>query len=202
MKFNPELHNRRSIRLSEYDYTKGGAYFVTICTANRECLFGQVLEGEMHVNEFGKVVLECWEWLSKPYSYATLDARILMPNHLHGIIVINDDDSQKGGSRTAPTIFPKRKPLGRLVGAFKTVSTKRINELRQTPGFALWQRNYYEHIIRNENSLNKIRDYILGNPSRWVLDQENPDVAANRMNRNKEALLEKTFFEELRKSKL
>jgi len=202
MKFNPEQHHRHSIRLPEYDYTAGGAYFVTICTANRECLFGQILEDEMHVNELGTVVLECWEWLSKQYSYVTLDARILMPNHLHGIIVVNEDDSRKGGSRTAPTMVSRRKPLGRLIGAFKTVSTKRINERRQTPGLILWQRNYYEHIIRNENSLNKIRNYVLGNPSRWNFDLENPDGPLSQASHEKGALLEKTFFDELKKSKL
>jgi len=110
MKFGPELRNRHSIRLSEYDYTRSGAYFVTICTANRECLFRRIVEGEMFLNELGAVVLECWEWLSKQYSYVTLDTSILMPNHLHGIIVVNEDDFVKGGSRTAPTIFPRRKP--------------------------------------------------------------------------------------------
>lgn len=155
----------------------------------------------MHVNELGAAVLECWEWLSKQYTYVTLDVKILMPNHLHGIIII-DDDLGKGGSRTAPTMVSKRKPLGRLIGAFKTVSTKRINEMCQTPGAILWQRNYCEHIIRNEDSLNKIRDYILGNPTGWILDQENPDITANRANRDKAACYEKTFFEELKKLEL
>ena len=202
MKFNPALHNRHSIRLSEYDYTRSGAYFVTICTANREPLFGRIVEGAMFLNELGAVVLECWEWLSKQYSYVTLDTSILMPNHLHGIIVVNEDDFVKGGSRTAPTIFPRRKPLGRLVGAFKTVSTKQINKVRQTPGFILWQRNYYEHIIRNENSLNKIRKYVLSNPLIWGFDPENPDVPSNQRSREKGASFEKTFFDELKKSKL
>ncbi|HLG94315.1 MAG TPA: transposase [candidate division Zixibacteria bacterium] len=117
-----------------------------------------------------------------------------MPNHLHGIIAIDEEDSGKGGSRTASTIFPKRKPLGRLVGTLKTVSTKRINELRQTPGFVLWQHNYCEHIIRNENSLNKIRNYVLNNPLKWDFDLENPTASSNQASRSKGALLEKTFF--------
>ena len=107
---------------------------------------------------------------------------MIMPNHLHGIIVIAD--VVKGGSRpgfaalcpgtTAPT--EKRKPIGRLVGAFKTVSTKRINHPRNTPGLKIWQRNYYEHIIRNDDELNRIREYIANNPAQWEMDRENPNV--------------------------
>ena len=94
-----------------------------------------------------------------------------MPNHLHGIIMIRDD-IRRGGSRTAPT--EKRKPLGRLIGAFKTVSTKRINELRLTSGGPFWQRNYYEHVIRSEEELAEVREYILNNPARWNEDENNP----------------------------
>lgn len=98
-----------------------------------------------------------------------------MPNHLHGIIVIVADD-RRSGSRTAPT--GRRKPLGRLVGAFKTVTTKQINIARGTPGLPVWQRNYYEHIIRNDQSLNRIRQYIADHPARWTFDRENPASTA------------------------
>ena len=169
MRYDLERHHRRSIRLKGYDYTQAGAYFVTIVTQGRECLFGEIVEGEVRLNPLGEIVGESWRWLGMQYDYVELDEWRIMPNHLHGIIVIIDDG--RGGSRTAPTV--KRKPIGRLVGAFKTVSTKRINEHRGTPGVRVWQRNYYEHIIRNEDDLEAIREYIACNPMRWDLDREN-----------------------------
>jgi len=166
MRYDPEIHHRRSIRLRGYDYSQPGSYYVTLCTQGKEHLFGQIVEGEMHRDELGDYVAGCWQWLAKQYPYVVLDEWTVMPNHLHGIIVITDGT---GGSRTAPT---KRKPLGRLIGAFKTVSTDRVNEMRGTPGSLLWQRDLYEHIIRNEDELNKIREYIRTNPLRWASDPE------------------------------
>jgi putative transposase len=191
MQYNPTIHHRRSIRLSGYDYTKAGAYFVTICAQNRECLFGEITAGQTQLNEYGCIVAETWEWLSTQYDYVDLDAWIVMPNHLHGIIIVTDDhgaggsrtaptagasdDHGAGGSRTAPTGHVKRKPLGRLIGAFKTVSTKRVNALRDMADVPIWQRDFYEHIIRNEASLRRIREYIVNNPLRWKLDQLHPN---------------------------
>jgi putative transposase len=166
MPHDPKIHHRRSIRLRGYDYSQPGKYDVTICTENKEHLFGQVVEGEMHRNELGDYVALCWGWLAGKYPYVDLDEWMIMPNHLHGIIVITDDG---GGSRTAPT---KRKPLGRLVGAFKTVTTDRCNEMRGTPGAQLWQRDFYDRIIRNEDELNKIREYIRTNPLQWSSDPD------------------------------
>ena len=176
------LHNRRSIRLHGYDYSRAGVYFVTICAWNREFLFGDAVDGKTMLNDFGEMVAESWEWLATRYDYVELDRWTIMPNHMHGIIVITD--VFKGGSRpgfaalcrgtTAPT--EKRKPIGRLVGALKTVSTKRINHLRNTPGVKIWQRNYYEHIIRNDDELYRIREYIANNPAQWETDRENPNV--------------------------
>lgn len=183
-------HHRRSIRLKGYDYTKDGAYFVTICARKRACLFGTVVNGYMQMNEYGWEVADCWMWLAQRYSYVHLDQWIVMPNHMHGIIVIADD--RRGGSRTAPTptaptgfvgrpavgmdgsptAATKRKTLGRLIGAFKTVSTRRINDVRSTPGAKVWQRNYYERVVRNSLQLRRVRRYITSNPSRWGLDHE------------------------------
>ncbi|HZX13311.1 MAG TPA: transposase [Thermodesulfobacteriota bacterium] len=170
--YDPNKQHRRSIRLKGYDYTQVGAYFVTICTQHRECLFGEVVDGEMQVNEFGQSVADCWQWLGNQYPYIVIDEWVVMPNHLHGIIVIMEDQC-RGGSRTAPTEI-KRKPLGQLIGAFKTVSTKRINEMRSTPVAFVWQRNYYEHIVRDEETFNLIRQYVADNPLNWTLDRENP----------------------------
>lgn len=174
MKYNPEKHHRRSIRLKGYDYSQVGAYFVTICAQNRVCLFGDIVDGEMHLNYIGNIVADSWQWLALQYDYVELDEWMIMPNHIHGIIVVNDC---RGDSRIAPT--GKRKPIGRLIGAFKTVSTKHINIIRGTPGIPVWQRNYYEHIVRNDESLNRIREYIKNNPLQWKLDRENPNVAKN-----------------------
>jgi putative transposase len=172
----PQPH-RRSIRLKGYDYRQAGMYFFTICTKDRAYLFGEVVDGEMRLNEKGQIVADTWQWLAIQYKHIVLDAWVIMPNHLHGIIVIVDEYC-RGGSRTAPT--QQRKPIGRLIGAFKTVSTKHINNIRNTPGFPVWQRNYYEHIIRNEESLTQIRQYILNNPGQWEFDRENPNaVLAN-----------------------
>ncbi len=181
MAYDPEIHHRRSIRLRGYDYCRSGRYYVTICTQDKEHLFGRVVEGEMHRNELGDYVARCWQWLARQYPYVDLDEWIIMPNHLHAIMVITcrgvsrnaptmQNAEPEGGSRTAPT---KRKPLGRLIGAFKTVSTDHLNEMRGTPTSLLWQRDFYEHIIRNDDELNKIREYIRTNPLRWGSDPEN-----------------------------
>jgi REP element-mobilizing transposase RayT len=184
MRYNRDLHHRRSIRLKGYDYRSAGAYAVTTCVNGRELSLGRVVDGEMELSDLGRVAAESWTWLEEQYPYVSLDAWVVMPNHLHGIIVIHDDDGDggRGGSRTAPT---KRKPLGRLIGAFKTVSTKRINQVRDTPGARFWQRNYYEKIIRNERQLHALRRYIMDNPRQWALDSENP---ASHRERNPDAI--------------
>jgi putative transposase len=173
-------YHRRSIRLPEYDYSEEGAYYVTICVQDRLCLLGKIADGKMELSQFGRIIDECWQWLFKRYSYLHCDAYVIMPNHLHAIMMITDQTC-RGGSRTAPTecrqddVDRKRKPLGRLIGAFKTVSTKQINVLRKTPGQVFWQRNYYEHVIRNDKSGGKIRQYIYENPLFWEHDEENPN---------------------------
>ena len=178
MKYDPAKHHRRSIRLRGYDYSQAGYYFVTICCYQRQLLFGEIVNGTMRLNRYGEVVAETYQWLSSRYPYVYLDEWIIMPNHFHGIIVLTDKPC-RGVSRNAPTQpnvrEPKRKPLGQLIGAFKTVSTKKINIIRNAPGTPVWQRNYYEHIIRNENALNNIRRYIINNPLSWHQDQLHPD---------------------------
>jgi putative transposase len=169
MKFNPEIHHRRSIRLKGYDYAKNGAYFVTMCSWNREFVFGDITDGKMRLNDCGLIIDITWCWLEKHYNHVELAEFVIMPNHLHGTLLI---DRNMGGSRTAPT--ERIKPLGRILGAFKTRSTKLMNEFRQTPGSPIWQRNYYERIIRNETELNRIGDYIVSNPSNWIDDENNP----------------------------
>jgi REP element-mobilizing transposase RayT len=183
-RYDPLRHHRRSIRLKGYDYAQAGAYFVTLCTQARECLLGEVAGNAMRLNDWGRIVAESWEWLAEQYPYVELDEWVVMPNHMHGIIVLVNDDGGdgplgRGGSRPAPTRpapTTKRKPLGQLIGAFKTVSAKRINLMRGTPGAPVWQRNYYEHIVRDDRALKAIRHYIQNNPLKWALDMDNPAV--------------------------
>lgn len=168
-RYKRELPQRRSIRLSGHDYTQPGAYFVTIVTQGHRYVFGDIVAGNILLNDAGRIVSRAWEWLATQYAYVELDGYVVMPNHLHGIIVIAEH--RAGDSRIAPT---NRKPLGRLIGAFKTVSTKQVNLAQNTPKQPLWQRNYYEHIIRNEADLDRAREYIMNNPLRWETDGENP----------------------------
>jgi REP element-mobilizing transposase RayT len=160
----PRYH-RRSIRLPAYDYAQAGAYFVTIVCRDRALL--------LEAPRFREVVEETWLWLADQYESVHLDEFVVMPNHLHGIIVI--EDKCRGGPLAAPTQTPKRKPLGQLVGAFKTVSTKGINEIRGTLGVPVWQRNYYERVIRDDEELNRVRQYVVDNPAHWEEDRENPN---------------------------
>ncbi|MBW4053973.1 MAG: transposase [Proteobacteria bacterium] len=164
MTFNPDIHHRRSIRLKEYNYAEGGAYFVTICAFQRECLFGDVVDGEMQLNEIGMIAQDAWDDLPKHYSHVELDQFVIMPNHVHGIVVLN----------AAVEISPKRHGFPEIVRAFKSFSAKRVNQLRVNPGCPMWQRNYFERVIRNEDDLSKAREYIVNNPMKWELDKENP----------------------------
>ncbi|WP_022949359.1 transposase [Methylohalobius crimeensis] len=186
MAYDPDLHHRRTIRLPGYDYSRAGSYFVTICTRNRECLFGDIVDGEMRLNEAGQIVAEEWMKTAEIRDEIELDEWVIMPNHIHGVVVISDGASLsqrccRGDRPVAPTIRRRGSPKGQqsrsisaVVAGFKSVATKRINVLRQTPGAVLWQRNYYEHIIRDEESLNRIRQYIAVNPMNWPDDPENP----------------------------
>lgn len=223
MKYDPERHHRRSIRLKGYDYAQAGAYFITIATQDRACLFGVVADGRMHLNEAGRMVFAEWDALPTRYPMVELDAFVVMPNHVHGIIVItnkyvvgatlvvaqtdittvgaglvpaleNTMPTDRAGTgtrattRVAPTI-PKNDntatpAVGDVVGAFKSVTTKRyVDGVKQCgwPAFRgrLWQRNYYEHVIRADESPRRIRQYILDNPARWAMDRENPTATQN-----------------------
>lgn len=150
--FDPNKLHRRSIRLEGYDYSQPGAYFVTICTYQREELFGQVKDGRMCPNRLGAIVQSTSCNLPYHYPHVKLDAFCLMPNHVHGILVLVDDDIV---SCAKPII---RHALPEIVRAFKSFSARRINTIRRTPGFPVWQRNYYEHIIRNPEKYQGIAD--------------------------------------------
>ena len=203
MKFDPKIHHRRSIRLKGYDYSKAGAYFVTIVAWQRVMLFGEIVDGEMVLNGYGKIVLNTWTDLPNHYPHAELGSFVIMPNHVHGILVFVDDGAEplhngRGGSfisggtnlpdeshvgidsapnnQTRSYVKPKsRHSLSEIVRGFKSFSARRINTLRHTEGIPVWQRNYYEHIIRNEPEMDRISRYIESNPLRWADDGENPN---------------------------
>ncbi len=168
---------RRSIRLSDYDYGQAGGYFITICTGNRESLFGEIIAGKMVLNPFGLIVQE--EWLRSSFirKEIELDAFVIMPNHFHGIVIIIGEQvvgaTGRSPLRDRPH-GPQKKSLGSLVGGFKSTVTMRINRMRGTPRKPVWQRNYYEHVIRNEIDLKESYEYIENNPLNWLEDKNNP----------------------------
>jgi len=195
------LKNRRSIRLREYDYSRAGVYFITVCAQDRECLFGEIADGRMVLNDAGRIVADEWGRIAGIRTEIEWDQWIVMPNHFHGILTIPDSVRaihESPRQMTAPqcrkltipdfvraihesprqmTVTERRNmTLPKLIGRFKMLSSKRINEMRNTPGVELWQRNYYEHIIRNDDELNRIREYIVENPAKWAMDRENPWV--------------------------
>ncbi|MDX1995408.1 MAG: transposase [bacterium] len=182
--------HRRTIRLQSYDYTQNGAYFLTICTHQREHLFGEVAEGMMQLSEFGHIVTECWDAIPHHFPHVECDAFVVMPNHIHGILVIVDApkrdhltaDVPVGAQHAAPlqttnrtNLRPKVAPgsLGAIVRSFKSAATKGINHLREVEGASVWQKNYYERVIRDESELNATRTYIQNNPLHWSDDREN-----------------------------
>ena len=191
MKYNFDIQHRRSIRLRGYDYSHAGAYFVTICSYKRECIFGEIHNSAIMLNEFGQIVLAKWNNIPVHFINAELDLYIIMPNHIHGIIVLNNIDvgakhfHQKNTSNDNPSqnASPLRamphgtKPgsLSAIIQNFVSVSTRKMNQFRKTAGAKLWQRNFYEHIIRNEKELNALREYIVNNPLNWDSDENNPN---------------------------
>ena len=179
MRFNPKKHHRRSIRLKEYDYSQAGAYFVTMCTKGRECLFGEIGDGAMRLNDAGQMVDKWWVELTNKFPCVGKDEYVVMPNHLHGIVMIVGADLRVRSTKGAHT----GAPLPKIVQWFKTMVTNGyIRGVKQYdwapfPG-KLWQRGYHEHIIRDEKSLNNIRRYIQTNPLMWAHDAENPNRIA------------------------
>ncbi|MFH1846588.1 MAG: transposase [Candidatus Omnitrophota bacterium] len=175
--------NRKSIRLKNYDYSKEGAHYVTICAHDRKCIFGDVQNGEVLLNGMGNIVKFTWLGLPQHNKNVELDEYIVMPNHMHGIIKIvgagskparNDNQDyntlynyNRAGLEPAPTWHG----LSEIVRQFKTFSAKRINQMNETPGTCLWQRNFYEHVIRDESDLTRIREYIRNNPAGWEKDE-------------------------------
>ncbi len=172
-----KLPQHKSPRLIDYDYTQSGAYFVTICTHDRMHLFGRVDDGEMVCNLMGEIVHEQWIQTSVLRDYVELDTFVVMPNHFHGIlIIIESEENRRGMMHHAPT-NPKRefsksipRSLSSIIGTFKASVTRQINRLPNAPDHPIWQRNFHDHIIRNPDDLNRLREYVLYNPASWEVD--------------------------------
>jgi putative transposase len=208
---NDELYkyHRHSIRLKNYDYAQPGAYFITVCTYNRECIFGEIvgangIRPEMVLNQYGEIVREEWLKSATIRNEIELGEYIIMPNHFHAIVIIRGDKKiikrdlnirdhriielkgnlkmregdrnlYEGDRPVAPTNTPvglKSQSISAFMAGYKSVITKRINEIRRTPGFPVWQRNFYERVIRDEDEFNEIREYIQFNPANWEADNE------------------------------
>ena len=154
MAYNPSRYHCPSLRLPDYDYSQNGTYFVTLNVLHRTCVLGSIDNGVVCLSDLGQIVTESWMWLAEQYSYVTLGAWVVMSDHLHAIIQIGEYTGN-------------RKPLGQLIGAFKTVSTKQINTKLCTPGGPFGQRNFYEQVIRDEAVHHAISLYIAENPRQW-----------------------------------
>jgi putative transposase len=197
MKYNPQYHNRKSIRLKGYDYSQNGAYFVTICTYQRRCFFGEIRDGKMELNQIGKIVAQEWLKSSEIRQEIELDQWVIMPNHLHGIVIIDHEGkinhykegnhnqrinhkdqtiNHKGSTPLTPTkslkYHQKPRSLSSLISGFKSAVTKQINQMRKSCDIPIWQRNYYETIIRDEKAYYNIQEYIMTNPQKWIDDPE------------------------------
>ncbi len=191
MVYNSEIHHRRSIRYGKYDYSRDGAYFITVCAQNMKCVFGEIQKGEMKLSGAGEMVEYWWRQLPEKFQNIRLDEFAVMPNHFHGILwIVNRkgglprcrgdlygrpsydcSNERRAGTRPAPT-----KTLGNIVGAFKSLMTNeyiRNVKMGKFPPFekSIWQRNYWEHIVRDDKDLNRIREYIINNPLNWELDE-------------------------------
>lgn len=189
MTYNPHVHHRQSIRLKGYDYTQTGAYFVTICTYQRNCLFGEIVDGEMKLNISGEIAKSSWLSITRHFANVELDEFVIMPNHLHGIIIIVENEVKQDfsenqnlpsqcfdniGIKSVKINGTQSQSLAAIIQNYKSVSSRKINQIHQAKGNVIWQRNYYEHIIRNAEVFNQIHQYILNNPINWQTDQENP----------------------------
>ncbi|PKO04248.1 MAG: transposase [Chloroflexi bacterium HGW-Chloroflexi-3] len=202
MPYNPAIHNRHSIRLPGYDYTQPGAYYLTILTHKKEHLLGEVYNGVVQLSPMGKITQEQWLKIPTHFSNVLLDAFVIMPNHIHGILVITDSTVRTGkgkafdfwlsqknstiqnhstdqnkstnhGSNALP-ILSGSEPgsIPAIVQNFKSITSRRINKLLKSPGSTIWHRNYYEHIIRDEVDFKRIVRYIEQNPHKWEKEEK------------------------------
>ncbi len=165
MTFDHKIHHRKSIRLRDYDYGQTGAYFITICTQNRECLFGEIIDDDMQLNDAGRIVKTIWQEIPIHYPQVELDEFVIMPNHFHAIFYIRPPE--QGAASSAPTV-------GQIMRRFKSMSAIAVNKSLPRSSQPLWQRNYWERVVRDEKELHGLQEYILNNPRQWTQDKLHP----------------------------
>ncbi|MEJ5351784.1 MAG: transposase [Melioribacteraceae bacterium] len=202
------IYHYISISSKHYDYSQPGAYFITICTHNRECLFGKINDGKMFLNDIGEIAKQCWFEIPNHFPNVSLDEFVIMPNHIHGIIILNDNMVDNGNNQNVdiPNVGvqnfePLRKKMqqnqfqkiiprsiGSIIRGFKIGVTKWCRQ--NTNIYTVWQRNYFEHIIRNDIALQRIRQYIVDNPMKWELDMENTHATEHQINQHYQTLME------------
>jgi REP element-mobilizing transposase RayT len=189
MAYNPALHNRQSIRLQGYDYSQSGAYFITICTYKKEKYFGEIVNAEVKLNLVGQYALHQWKMIPQRFENVELDEFIIMPNHIHGIIVIRSwgEGSENRHHFPPGNAFSDLSPLrineqlqpngtvpgsiGAIVQNYKSSTSRKINAMPKLKDIKLWQTNYYDHIIRDEEDYARIVEYIRNNPQKWEQDE-------------------------------
>ena len=180
MNYQPKYYELGSKRLPRHDYSQPGEYFVTMCATDRRCIFGEIIDGKMRLNKNGTIVAEQWVGLPNHYANAFLDEFVIMPDHFHGIIHLTEGSPTSVGAGFQPAHASRptnpQHGLPEIIRGFKTYTARSINQLNNTTGQPVWQRNYYEHVVRTEDDLDAIRRYIVENPLKWEFDPENPVV--------------------------
>jgi putative transposase len=176
MSYDPSRHHRRSIRLPGYDYAKAGAYFITVCAHNRASLFGSIQGDEMIANDAGDMLNTMWDAFTVRFPHVSIDASVVMPNHIHAILVLADAATADGDIGE-----PSRQDVGTIIGRWKSLTTHEyLRGIRESDWLPfekrLWQRNFWEHVIRNEDELDRLRSYIAANPARWAADKLHPSA--------------------------
>src|SRR5215217_5958729 len=182
MPYDSERHHRQSTRWRGYDYSQPGAYFVTICVEGRASLLGRVVDGRMELNDLGRVVWRVWEELPERFSTIMPDAFVVMPNHVHGVVILGARDPATAAVNEQDRACPvptgdahvAAPTLGAVIGAFKSLTGIACNGLLGRSGQPFWQERFYDHVVRNDAALERVRAYIENNPARWETDAENP----------------------------
>ena len=173
----------QSNRLKNYDYSSEGAYFITICAKDRECLFGEIVEEKVVLNELGKIAFDKWKKTGEIRKNIMVDKFVIMPNHVHGVLIIDNDSHRRDTVHRVSTRTPQIEKFGKptensiptIIRSYQATVTKQIHEKKYQQGEKIWQPNYYDRVIRNEDELNRIREYILQNPQKWEEDRNNAE---------------------------